>query len=91
VRFEDALIYTEPADWPQPVRQVLGAALLSAGRPVEAESVYWDDLRRNPENGWSLAGLSRALEAQGKKEDAARVRERFIKAWSAADIQLAAK
>jgi tetratricopeptide (TPR) repeat protein len=91
VRFEDALSYYEPPDWPQPVRQRLGAALLSAGRPVEAEAVYWEDLRRNPENGWSLSGLARALDAQGKKDDAARVRERLVKAWAAADFQLAEK
>ena len=91
VRFEDALIYNEPPDWPQPVRQRLGAALLVAGRPIEAESVYWDDLRRNPENGWSLSGLARALEAQGKKQEAAAVRQRFVKAWAAADFQLADK
>jgi len=91
VRLEDALAYNEPPDWPEPVRQRLGAALLSANRPVEAEAVYWDDLRRNPENGWSLFGLARALDAQGKKDDAARVRQRFDKAWAAADFQLAGR
>jgi tetratricopeptide (TPR) repeat protein len=91
VRLEDALIYTEPADWAYPVRQELGAVLLEAGRPVEAEAVYWDDLKRNPENGWSLFGVVQALTAQGKKEDAARVQPRFEKAWAAADVKLAAK
>jgi len=88
VRLEDALIYTEPPDWPSPVRQTLGAVLLEAGRPVEAESVYWDDLKRNPENGWSLSGLAEALAAQDKKDDAARVQQRFAKAWTAADVPL---
>jgi tetratricopeptide (TPR) repeat protein len=88
VRLEDALIYTEPADWPSPVRQTLGAVLLEAGRPVEAEAVFWDDLKRNPENGWSLFGVAQSLTAQGKKEDAARVQQRFDKAWSAADVKL---
>ena len=91
VRLEDALIYTEPADWPSPVRQDLGAALLEAGRAVEAEAVYWDDLKRNPENGWSLSGLLQALTAQGKKDDAARVQQRFEKAWSSADVKLEMK
>jgi tetratricopeptide (TPR) repeat protein len=90
VRLEDALIYTEPADWPAPVRQSLGAVLLEAGRPVEAEAVYWDDLKRNPENGWSLFGVVQALTAQGKKDDAARVQQRFDKAWAAADVALGA-
>ena len=59
VRYEDAMIYTEPDDWHQPVRHNLGAVLLQAGRPVEAESVYWDDLKRHPKNGWALFGLRR--------------------------------
>jgi len=91
VRLEDALIYTEPADWPSPVRQDLGAALLDAGRAVESEAVYWDDLKRNAENGWSLFGVLQALTAQGKKDDAARVQQRFEKAWSSADVKLEMK
>jgi tetratricopeptide (TPR) repeat protein len=51
VRLEDALDYVEPPDWNYPMRQSLGAVLLEAGRPAEAEVVYWADLRRNPENG----------------------------------------
>jgi len=89
-RLEDALSYTEPADWPQPVRHLLGAVLLQAGRPVEAEAVYWDDLRKNAENGWSLFGLVQALTAQGKKDEAAQVQQRFQKAWAASDVPLAA-
>ncbi len=36
-----------------------------AGRAREAETVYWEDLKQNRENGWALFGLARALEAQG--------------------------
>ena len=71
VRLEDGLIYTEPPDWHAPVRHWLGAALLDAGRPAEAEVVYWEDLKRNRDNGWALFGLHQALVAQGKKDDAA--------------------
>jgi tetratricopeptide (TPR) repeat protein len=88
VRLEDGLVYTEPAEWHYPPRELLGAALLEAGRPHEAETVYWDDLRRNPENGWSLFGLSQALAAQGRKAEAAAVDERFHKAWPKADMKL---
>jgi tetratricopeptide (TPR) repeat protein len=88
VRFEDALIYQEPSDWHAPVRQNLGAVLMDAGRPDEAEVVFWEDLKRNPENGWSLFGLVRALEAQGKGEEAAFAEERFRKTWKDADVQL---
>jgi tetratricopeptide (TPR) repeat protein len=90
VRLEDGLVYTEPAEWHYPPRQALGAALLAAGRAHEAETVYWDDLRRNRENGWSLFGLSQALAAQGKKDEAAALDARFGKAWAKADVKIQA-
>ena len=70
-------IYQEPPDWHAPVRQNLGAVLLAAGRADEAEAVYWEDLRKNPGNGWALFGLLQALKAQGKNDDAALVEQRF--------------
>jgi tetratricopeptide (TPR) repeat protein len=88
VRYEDSLIYQEPADWHSPVRHSLGAVLLKAGRPDEAEAVYWQDLKINAESGWSLHGLMLALEAQGKKDAAALVRKRFEKVWKDADFPL---
>ena len=90
VRYHDALVYTEPDDWHQPVRHNLGAVLLQAGRPAEAEIVYWEDLRRNPKNGWSMYGLSQALRAQGKTEDAKLVEADLKTVWKDADIQLTA-
>ena len=88
VRFEDALVYQEPPDWHAPVRQNLGAVLLAAGRPDEAEAVYWEDLRRNPENGWSLFGVTQALRAQGRTVEADATAARFRKAWKDADVTL---
>lgn len=90
VRLQDALIYTEPDDWHYPVRHSLGAVLLQAGRAKEAESVYWEDLREHPENGWALFGLWQALKAQGKNDEAAAVEKRFGKAWANADVKLTA-
>lgn len=90
VRLEDALAYIEPPDWLLPTRHFLGAALLEAGRPAEAEVVYWADLRRNPENGWSLFGLRQSLDMQGKTEAAAEVEQRFRRAWAGADVTLTA-
>jgi tetratricopeptide (TPR) repeat protein len=88
VRLEDALVYTEPAEFHFPPRQALGAVLLEAKRPAEAETVYWEDLKRNRESGWSLFGLMQALKAQGKNDDAALVEARFKKAWAKADVML---
>jgi tetratricopeptide (TPR) repeat protein len=90
VRYEDGLIYQEPSDWHAPVRQNLGAVLLAAGRPDEAEAVFWEDLRKNPGTGWALYGLMQALKAQNKTDDAALVEARFKAAWKDADITLTA-
>jgi tetratricopeptide (TPR) repeat protein len=89
VRREDALSYDEPPNWWYPVRHVLGATLLSNGRPHDAELVYRADLRANPENGWSLSGLARSLELQGKKAEASAISGRARVAWKNADIPLA--
>jgi tetratricopeptide (TPR) repeat protein len=88
VRLEDGLVYTEPYEWHYPPRHALGAALLDAGRAMEAETVYREDLKRNPENGWALFGLAQALRAQKKTDDAAIVEARFKKAWARADVTL---
>ena len=89
-RLEDGLVYTEPSEWHYPPRLALGAVLLAAGRPAEAETVYWDDLRRNRDNGWALYGLLQALRAQKKDAQAALIEARFRKAWARSDIELPA-
>lgn len=86
VRTEDVLGYREPPDWYVPARQTLGALLLRAEQPEEAADVYRADLDRNVENGWSLLGLSQALAAQGRTEEAKAARARFEKAWTRADV-----
>ena len=88
VASQDALPYTEPPFWYYPTRQSLGAALLLADRPAEAEAVYRKDLVDYPRNGWSLFGLAEALSAQDKTEEAAAARLKFKQAWSMADVEL---
>jgi tetratricopeptide (TPR) repeat protein len=90
VATQDGHWFTEPPPWYFPVRQALGAVLLDAGRAVEAEAVYRDDLRRNPRNGWSLFGLSRSLRAQGRAAQAERAEAEFRRAWAQADVSLSA-
>jgi predicted Zn-dependent protease len=85
VALEDDLTYMEPPDWPIPVRQLQGAALLELGRAKEAETAFRDDLKRFPENGWSLSGLQKSLERQRRAKEAAEVKARFEQAWRLAD------
>jgi tetratricopeptide (TPR) repeat protein len=89
VNAEDALRYMEPPDWLQPARHSLGAILLAADRPAEAEQVYRADLKHWPENGWALYGLMRSLQAQ-KSPEAAQVKARFEKAWAESDTSITA-
>jgi tetratricopeptide (TPR) repeat protein len=62
----DKLPYAEPPDWYYPPRHTLGARLLGLKRAAQAEAVYREDLKRNPNNGWALVGLRAALQAQKK-------------------------
>ncbi len=90
ILLEDNLIYNEPPDWHVPVRQSLGAVLMEAKRFAEAEAIYWQDLRQNRENGWSLFGLMQSLRSQGKEDQAVMIEKRFRKAWNRADVTLTA-
>ncbi|NNC87801.1 MAG: tetratricopeptide repeat protein [Akkermansiaceae bacterium] len=85
---EDQLRYDEPPGWILPVRHALGATLMQERRFAEAEDVYRTDLKRRPENGWSLFGLAESLRRQGKTAEAAPVRERFETMWAKADLAI---
>ncbi|HKT34634.1 MAG TPA: hypothetical protein VJR03_07365 [Nitrospira sp.] len=89
-KIEDAGLYFEPPKWYYPIRHSLGAALLKSGQHAEAEKAYREDLKRFPENGWSLFGLAQALRAQGKDTEAAAVEARFRLAWANTDVTLTA-
>jgi tetratricopeptide (TPR) repeat protein len=89
VEIEDRLTYDEPPDWLTPARHALGAVLLRAGRAGEAERVYREDLVRYPENGWALFGLEKSLRLQDQTREAKKIKRRFAKAWSKADLVLA--
>jgi tetratricopeptide (TPR) repeat protein len=86
VAAEDLQVDDDPPDWYMPSRPALGRALLAAGRPAEAVEVFAEDLRKFPENGWSLAGLGESLAAAGRAEEAAAARARLDAAWSLADV-----
>lgn len=88
VALQDALVYDEPPGWYYPVRESLGAALVRAGRPAEAESVFREGLRRSPRNGRILFGLLECLKAQQNKQASEWVAQELATAWARADVPL---
>jgi tetratricopeptide (TPR) repeat protein len=72
----------EPPYWYYPVRQSLGAALLTAGRNEEAQAVFQKALLDAPNNGWALFGLMQAETAQGDAAGAEATRKLFERAWA---------
>jgi len=61
--------------------------LLVAGKPAEAEMAFRESLKMWPDNGWSLFGLMKSLEAQQKTVEAKMTGAAFAKAWARADYQ----
>jgi tetratricopeptide (TPR) repeat protein len=88
VALEDSLIIDDPEPLPFSARHWLGAALLEARRPADAERVYRTDLEKHPHNGWSLIGLQQALKAQEKSSAA--VDEELKASWVRAHVPLRA-
>jgi tetratricopeptide (TPR) repeat protein len=88
VEAEDALVYDEPPSWYLPARESLGGVLMLAGEHSQAETVFRDDLQRNPKSGRSLFGLSQSLKAQGDAGGSRKVQREFESAWATADTRL---
>ena len=85
VALEDKLNYSEPPDWFFSVRHSLGNVLLKAKRYAEAETVFTDDLKLFPRNGWALAGLHKAQLGQGLTDKAQKTQVLLTQAWKWAD------
>jgi tetratricopeptide (TPR) repeat protein len=88
VQGDVALRYDEPWGWMMPVRHSLGALLVEQGKLEEAETVYREDLRLHPGNGWALHGLAECLRRTGRADAAAEVDGRFQSAWARSDIAI---
>jgi len=58
---------------------------LKSRRFDDAERVNREDLSKWPNNGWSLYGLSRSLEGQGRLDEALEVKRRYERAGARAD------
>lgn len=82
VSIQDAFAYMEPPYWYYPVRQSLGAILLAAGKPAEAEQAFTHSLKQFPNSGWVLYGLMKAQQAQGNAAAAQATEQRFKQAWA---------
>jgi len=85
---QNGLQYDEPEPLPFAAHHWLGAALLEDRRFEDAEKVYREDLKEHPRNGWSLLGLKRALEGQGKPTD--QVTADLAASWARADTWIRA-
>ena len=90
IAIEDQLNYNEPPDWFFSVRHYLGTVLLKAGKYVEAEKIYKQDLQTLPKNGFALIGLYNALTLQKKEKQALQIKTSFDSAWQYADLKITA-
>ena len=70
--------------------EMLGEALLGAGRPAEAQVAYEQELKLTPNRSKGLLGLSKARLARGDSAGAAEAARRLLVNWQHADADLAA-
>ena len=99
IAIEDALPYSDPPGWLQPVRHAYCALLMEQGRLEEAAAQYRLDLgldralsrrRIRPNNVWSLHGLHECLTRLGRKDEADELTLRRDIAVASADVKIAA-
>ena len=85
IRTFKSVEYEEPVDLIQIPHETLGKVLTDAKRYDEAIRAFQDGLKERPNSGWLLFGLAKAHEEAGKKRDAERAYQTFLKAWTTAD------
>jgi hypothetical protein len=95
IELEDALPYSDPPPWMQPVRHALGGLLLEQNRVGEAEVVFREDLgmardfprrRAKLNNVWGLHGLYECFTRSGKTEEALFIQSSRDIALASADV-----
>ena len=86
VEAQDKLDYNEPADWFYPARETLGFALIRNGQSGDAEKVFKEDLKRNPNNPRSLYGLAEARKK--RKKSTASTMALFKKYWKGGALRV---
>lgn len=80
------IVYDEPEPFPFSAKHWLGAAYIEVGEYAKAITVYEEDLREHPHNGWSLFGIKQALAAQGRTDPD--IDARLEQAWARSDVWL---
>jgi len=62
------------------------------GRAADAEKAFREDLKRFPNNGWSLSGLRESRIRQGRQRDGeiASLDTALGQAWRLADVKIEA-
>jgi hypothetical protein len=55
---------------------------------AHAEKMYFEDIRRNGPNGWSLAGLSTVYDWLGRPQNQVRNQQQFREAWKQGEMTL---
>ncbi|RAK77438.1 cytoplasmic protein [Aspergillus fijiensis CBS 313.89] len=99
IRREDALPYSDPPPWMQPVRHALGGLLLEQGRMTEAEVLFREDLgfakdyprrRAKLNNVWGLHGLYECFTRQRKTDEAVFIQSARDIAVATADVPVRA-
>lgn len=71
-----------------PTHELLGAALLEAGRASDAAVAYQRALERRPNRSVALLGLARALSAAGDSAGARAAYDRLLTNWAHSDPDL---
>lgn len=77
--------YEEPVDLIRIPHETLGKILSNAARYDEAIQAFQDGLKERPNSGWLLFGLAKAKEVAGKRKEAEKAYQNFLKAWATAD------
>lgn len=85
---EDRLLYSEPRSWLLPSRQFLGAALIKSKSYEEAASIFQQDLKINPSNGWSLTGLKTVYEIVDNTAALRKTTNELTSAWQVKDTAI---
>jgi tetratricopeptide (TPR) repeat protein len=97
IRREDALAYSEPPAWMQPVRHALGALSLEQGRVKEAAAAYAVDLgldkdvprsKWHPNNIWALHGSRECLAKPSNAEEVEKITQKLCAASDRADVKV---